>query len=37
MSTDLGEIDRRLLNAIQDDLPLTSRPFADLAAGLGLD
>jgi DNA-binding Lrp family transcriptional regulator len=37
MSTDLSEFDRRLLNAIQDDLPLTSRPFADLAAGLGLD
>jgi DNA-binding Lrp family transcriptional regulator len=37
MSADLTDLDRAILNAIQDDLPLTSRPFAGLAASLGLD
>ena len=32
----LDDIDRALVNALQDDLPLTHRPFADLAAQLGL-
>ncbi|MFV0515359.1 MAG: Lrp/AsnC family transcriptional regulator [Jhaorihella sp.] len=33
---DLTQQDRAILNAIQDDLPLSHRPFADLAAGLGM-
>ncbi len=33
----LDDIDRALLNRLQDDLPLCSRPFAMLAAELGLD
>ena len=32
----LDDIDRALVNALQDDLPLTHRPFAPLAARLGL-
>lgn len=32
----LDELDRRLLNRLQDNLPLASRPFADLALELGL-
>lgn len=32
----LESIDRVLLNRLQDDLPLTPRPFAALAAELGL-
>ncbi|MDU8927191.1 AsnC family transcriptional regulator [Alisedimentitalea sp. MJ-SS2] len=35
MST-LDDIDRALINALQDDLPLTHRPFAPLAERLGL-
>jgi len=28
--------DRRIINALQDDFPLSSRPFAEAAKGLGL-
>ena len=35
--SDLDAIDRALLNRLQDDLPLCSRPFAMLAAELGMD
>lgn len=34
--TPLDKIDRALVNRLQDDLPLTARPFAPLAAELGL-
>lgn len=34
--TTLDDIDRALVNALQDDLPLDHRPFAPLAAKLGL-
>lgn len=34
--TPLDDIDRTLVNALQDDLPLEHRPFAPLAAKLGL-
>ncbi|CAO3433091.1 Heme d1 biosynthesis protein NirG [Azospirillum doebereinerae] len=33
----LDSIDRTLINRLQDGLPLSSRPFADVAAELGLD
>jgi DNA-binding Lrp family transcriptional regulator len=33
---DLDEIDRRLLNDFQHDLPLTPAPFAEMAARLGV-
>jgi DNA-binding Lrp family transcriptional regulator len=33
----VDERDKRLLNAIQAEFPLTSRPFKALGAGLGLD
>ncbi|WP_432448463.1 Lrp/AsnC family transcriptional regulator [Aliiroseovarius marinus] len=33
---DLDDIDRALVNALQEDLPLTPRPFAPLASKLGL-
>lgn len=33
----LDTIDRALINRLQDGLPLTSRPFADVAAELDLD
>ena len=32
----VDEADRRLLAAIQHGLPLTSRPYAEIAAGLGI-
>ncbi len=32
----LDDIDRALVNALQDDLPLTNRPFLPLAEKLGL-
>ncbi len=35
--TPLDDIDRDVLNAIQDDLPLSHRPFAEVAARIGLD
>ncbi|WP_371170526.1 Lrp/AsnC family transcriptional regulator [Aliiroseovarius sp. 2305UL8-7] len=35
--TPLDDIDRALVNALQDDLPLDHRPFAPLADKLGLD
>ncbi len=35
--TDLDATDRRVLNRLQEDLPLTARPFAAVAAELGLD
>ncbi|MDN3721353.1 Lrp/AsnC family transcriptional regulator [Roseibium salinum] len=31
MTYDLSELDRTLINSLQDDLPLTSHPFAVLA------
>ena len=34
--TELNDIDRELLNALQWDFPLTTRPFADLANRLNL-
>jgi DNA-binding Lrp family transcriptional regulator len=33
----MDEIDRRLLNLIQEDFPLTAEPFAELAGRLGID
>jgi len=33
----MDEVDRSILNSIQDGFPLTSRPFAELGAKLGLD
>src|SRR5437879_1592460 len=33
---DLDATDRRLLNLLQDGLPVTSRPFAEVAASLAL-
>lgn len=33
----VDEVDRSILNSIQDGFPLTSRPFAELGAKLGLD
>lgn len=33
----LDDIDRQLINLLQDDLPLTHRPFATLAEQLGLE
>lgn len=33
----LDATDRRVLNRMQEDLPLTPRPFAEVAAELGLD
>ncbi|WP_269586029.1 Lrp/AsnC family transcriptional regulator [Roseibium sp. Sym1] len=36
MTYDLSELDRRLINRLQDDLPLTSHPFAVLAAEMEL-
>jgi len=33
----MDEIDRRLLNLIQEDFPLTAEPFAELACRLGID
>lgn len=35
--SDLDETDRAVLNRLQDDLPLNARPFATVAAELGLD
>ncbi|MCK0126459.1 AsnC family transcriptional regulator [Gelidibacter sp. F2691] len=35
--TPLDDIDRSLVNALQDDLPLEHRPFAPLAEKLGLN
>lgn len=32
----MDEVDRSILNSIQDGFPLTSRPFAELGARLGL-
>ncbi|WP_170407319.1 Lrp/AsnC family transcriptional regulator [Ruegeria arenilitoris] len=34
--TPLDDTDRRLLNRLQEDLPLTPRPYADVAAELGI-
>lgn len=34
--TPLDDTDRRLLNRLQEDLPLTPRPYADVAAELGV-
>jgi len=33
--SDLDDIDRAILNRLQDDIPLTSHPFADLGQELG--
>ena len=37
MSDTLSNLDRRLINRLQDDLPLTSRPFAEIAEEFGLE
>ncbi len=34
-SITLGALDRRIINRLQDGLPLTQEPFADVAAELG--
>lgn len=34
--TSLDDTDRRLLNRLQEDLPLTPRPYADVADELGM-
>jgi DNA-binding Lrp family transcriptional regulator len=36
MTADISDIDRKLINSLQDDLPLTSHPFAAIAEELGL-
>ncbi|WP_299470904.1 AsnC family transcriptional regulator [uncultured Roseibium sp.] len=36
MSQELSDLDRRLINRLQDDLPLTQRPFASIAEELSL-
>lgn len=36
-SMTLDPLDRRIVNALQDDFPLSPRPYADAAALLGLD
>ncbi|WFE89518.1 AsnC family transcriptional regulator [Roseibium porphyridii] len=36
MTGELTDLDRQLINRLQDDLPLTSRPFATLADELGI-
>ena len=36
-TTDLDTLDRQLLNRIQEDFPLSVRPYADLAEHLGTD
>lgn len=33
----MDELDRRLLNLIQEDFPLTAEPFAELGEALGID
>ena len=33
----LSPVDRRVINELQQDLPLISRPFAEMAARLGMD
>lgn len=33
----LSDADRRIVNALQGGFPLVDRPFAEVAAGLGLD
>ncbi|WP_428643937.1 Lrp/AsnC family transcriptional regulator [Roseibium sp.] len=37
MSIELSDLDRTLINRLQDDLPLTARPFVPLAKDLGLE
>lgn len=37
MTLELSQMDRDLINRLQDDLPLTSHPFADVANELGLE
>jgi len=37
MTHELTQIDRDLINLMQDDLPLVSRPFQKAAANLGLE
>lgn len=36
-SREPDETDRRLINAVQGDFPLSERPFAEVGAALGLD
>lgn len=36
MSTTIENIDRQILDLLQNDFPLTSRPFADIGRNLGL-
>ncbi len=33
----MDDLDRRIINTLQEGFPLTARPFAAVAAGLGLD
>ncbi|WP_310620592.1 Lrp/AsnC family transcriptional regulator [Flexibacterium corallicola] len=37
MTTPLDEIDRKLINRLQDTLPLTQRPFAQIGKEIGID
>ena len=37
MSDPLSELDRKLINRLQDDLPLTTRPFVQLAEELDVE
>jgi len=36
ISLDLDDTDRRIVNALQEGFPLSPRPYAEAAAGLGL-
>lgn len=37
MKTELSELEKRVIASIQDDLPITARPYREIAAGLGID
>ena len=37
MKTDLTELEKRVIASIQDDLPLTERPYRAIAGRLGID
>ncbi|MBO6895265.1 MAG: AsnC family transcriptional regulator [Roseibium sp.] len=36
MTADISDLDRKLINCLQDDLPLTSSPFSPIASQLGI-
>lgn len=36
MTPELDDLDRQLINRLQEDLPLTNRPFAEIGAELGV-